>query len=243
MLARLWYVAGMQTDPRPEDCLSPTTMVDSGHPAVVAFSSEHARGGSDRERAVSLYYAVRDGFRYDPYKVELSPAGMSASGVLALGYGWCITKAALLAASCRAQGIPARLGFADVRNHLATARMREQMQTDVFAWHGYADLWIDGAWRKATPAFNLALCEKFALLPLDFDGEHDSVFHAFDATGQRHMEYLRQRGTWDDVPLQDIVDGFREFYKGLWGSAPGEGRLAGEDFLADVEREPQPRAS
>jgi transglutaminase-like putative cysteine protease len=132
---------------------------------------------------VALVYAVRDGFRYDPYRIDLSPAGMKASTVLANGYGWCVPKATLLAAACRAAGIPARLGFADVRNHLSTERMRETMKTDLFVWHGYTDLWIDGAWRKATPAFNLALCERFGLLPLDFDGLHDSIYHPFDLRG------------------------------------------------------------
>jgi transglutaminase-like putative cysteine protease len=86
---------------------------------------------------VSLYYAVRDGFRYDPYRVDTSPQGMRASTVIACGYGWCVPKAALLAAASRAAGIPARLGYADVRNHLATERMRQAMQTDLFIWHGY----------------------------------------------------------------------------------------------------------
>jgi transglutaminase-like putative cysteine protease len=109
---------------------------------------------------VSLFLAVRDGFRYDPYRIDLSPQGMRASTVLANGYGWCVPKAALLAAACRAAGIPARVGYADVRNHLSTERMRQTMQTDLFVWHGYTDLWLDGAWVKATPAFNIELCER-----------------------------------------------------------------------------------
>jgi transglutaminase-like putative cysteine protease len=146
----------MTDQPTPAACAS-TQTVDSAHPAV-------------RERAVSLYLAVRDGFRYDPYRIDLSPQGMRASTVLANGYGWCVPKAVLLTAACRAAGIPARLGFADVRNHLSTERMRQTMKTDLFIWHGYADIWLDGRWVKATPAFNMSLCERFGLLPLDFDG-------------------------------------------------------------------------
>jgi transglutaminase-like putative cysteine protease len=218
-------------NPRPDQCLAPTTLVDSNHPAVVAYAQSHARGAADREKAVSLYYAVRDGFRYDPYRVDLTPAGMRASAVLALGHGWCVTKAALLAAACRALGIPARLGFADVRNHLSTQRMRETMKTDVFTWHGYTDIWLDGAWRKATPAFNVQLCDRFGLLPLDFDGATDSIYHPFDRAGNRHMEYLQQRGTWDDVPLAEMRANFEEVYPD-WNIG-----LSGEDFQADVEKE------
>ena len=224
-------------DPRPQDCLAATELVDSEHPAVREFVDRHARGADDRERAVALYYAVRDGFRYDPYRLDLSPAGMSASSVLALGYGWCVTKAALLAAAARAAGIPARLGFADVRNHLSTERKRETMKTDVFVWHGYAELWLEGAWRKATPAFNIELCERFGLHALEFDGVADSIYHPFDKSGQQHMEYLRERGSFTDVPLARIVADFRATYSGWLQGAATDSALAGGDFQADVARE------
>lgn len=214
--------------------LAPTTLIDSDHPAVVAFAARHARGEDDRERAVSLYYAVRDGFRYDPYRIDLSTDGMKASTVLAVGHGWCVTKAALLAAACRAAGIPARVGFADVRNHLATERMREVMQTDLFHWHGYTEILIGTTWRKATPAFNLGLCERFGLLPLEFDGWGDSLYHPFDRQGRRHMEYVMQRGVFDDVPLAAMTADFARLYP-AWGARLAG--LRGDDFLADVDRE------
>lgn len=211
--------------------LAATALVDSDHPEVRAFARAHARGENARERAVALYLAVRDGFRYDPYRVDLAPEGMRASSVLDKGYGWCVPKAALLAAAARAAGIPARLGYADVRNHLSTERMRQSMGTDLFIWHGYTELWLDGAWRKATPAFNLSLCERFGLLPLEFDGVSDSIYHPYDRAGQRHMEYVRQRGSFDDLPLAQMVADFRSFYP-HWLASLGQG-----DFAADVARE------
>ena len=132
---------------------------------------------------MSLVHAVRDEVRYDPYRIDLSARGMRASTCLEQGFGWCVPKAVLMAAVARAAGIPARLGFADVRNHMSTEKLRRTMGTDVFVWHGCTELWIDGAWRKATPAFNLSLCEKFGLLPLDFDGVNDSLYHPFDRVG------------------------------------------------------------
>ena len=211
--------------------MAPTPLIDSDHPAVQAFAREHARGASDRERAVALYDAVRDGFRYDPYRIDLTPQGIRASQVLVNGYGWCVPKAALLAAAARAVGIPARLGYADVRNHLSTERMRQQLQTDLFIWHGYTELWIDDAWRKATPAFNIELCERFGLLPLVFDGHADSIYHPYDRAGHRHMEYVHQRGSFDDMPLAQMVADFQRAYP-TWMPAAGGG-----DFLADVARE------
>lgn len=196
--------------------LAPTQLIDSDNPDVIAFAHRHAVGADDRERAVALYYAVRDRFRYDPYKVDLSVTGMRASGVLQKNVGWCVPKAALLAATCRAVGIPARVGYADVRNHLSTARLRETLQTDLFIWHGYTDIWIDsgqgGAWVKATPAFNIELCERFGLLPLEFDGRSDSIYHPFDQAGNQHMEYVHQRGAFDDMPLAQMVEDFHNVY-------------------------------
>jgi len=212
--------------------LTPTALIDSDHPSVVEFARRHAVCSDDRERAVALYYAVRDGFRYDPYRIDLSPSGMRASTVLSIGIGWCVTKAALLAAACRAAGIPARVGYADVRNHLSTARLRQALQTDLFIWHGYTDIWLDGAWRKATPAFNVELCEHFGLLPLEFNGHDDSIYHPFDRAGNRHMEYVLQRGSFDDVPLAQMAADFAQTYP-AWGSHA----LAEGSFLADVGRE------
>jgi transglutaminase-like putative cysteine protease len=161
---------------------------------------------------------------------------MRASSVLEKGQGWCVTKAALLTAACRAAGIPARVGYADVRNHLSTERLRRTLQTDVFVWHGYTDLWIDGAWRKATPAFNIELCERFGLLPLDFDGRADSIYHPFDKAGKRHMEYVNQHGAFDDMPLARIVAAFAATYPALQGETQ---RMQAADFEADVKREVQ----
>lgn len=212
--------------------LAPTALIDSDHPAVIDFARSNARGAHDRERAVALFLAVRDGFRYDPYRIDLSVEGMRASTVLSTGYGWCVPKGALLAAACRALGIPARVGYADVRNHLSTERMRRNMQTDLFIWHGYTDIWLDGAWVKATPAFNLSLCERFGLHALDFDGRSDSIYHPFDKAGNRHMEYVHQRGAFDDMPLAQIVADFAAAYP-AWDTS----RAPQADFSADVERE------
>src|SRR6218665_1099179 len=106
-------MASLPRHPPPATLRAPA-LIDSDAPAVRAFAGAHARGDSERERAVALYLAVRDGFRYDPYRVDLSPEGMAASRVLGNGHGWCVPKAALLTAACRAAGIPARMGFADV---------------------------------------------------------------------------------------------------------------------------------
>lgn len=214
--------------------LAPATYIDSEAPEVVAFARDRAGSGDVRDRAVRLYYAVRDEFPYDPYSLDDDPAHFKASHVLAEGRGYCVPKATLLAAVCRAAGIPARPGFADVRNHLATKRLLEMTGSDLFIYHGYVEVLLDGRWVKCTPAFNLSLCEKFGVLPLEFDGYEDSLFHPFDARGQRHMEYVRDHGTFADTPAAEIIEAFRSRYPRLIAFAKERRRA---DFAKEAEIE------
>jgi transglutaminase-like putative cysteine protease len=197
--------------------LHPTWFIDSDSPSVAEFArSTVGDAGTDVEKAVKLYYAVRDSVRYDPYAIVPDPAAFRASAVLAAKAGFCVQKAILMAAVTRAVGIPARLGYADVRNHLTTKRLRELMGTDVFVYHGYTELYLDGKWVKATPVFNRSLCERFKVKPLEFDGKSDSIFHPFDAEGRRHMEYLRDHGHFDDFPFDKMAAAFRQAYPTLF---------------------------
>lgn len=197
--------------------LAPSTFIDSGAPAVRDFATDAVRDAhGDREKAVRLYYAVRDGIRYDPYSIRAARQIFVASDVLAVKSAFCIPKANLLAAAARAVGIPAGVGLADVKNHLTTRKLRDLMGTDVFIYHGYTVLHLDGRWVKCTPAFNIELCEKFQVLPLEFDGEHDSLMHPFDAKQQRHMEYLKDHGIFAEFPYDRVMGDFQKLYPGFF---------------------------
>ena len=195
--------------------LMPGKFIESDDPVIIEYARRtigDAEG--DVAKALRLFYAVRDDILYDPYGQMADPRSYSGKASLESGRGFCIPKSALLAACARAVGIPARPGYADVLNHLATDKLKENMGTDVFAWHSYTDLLLDGKWVKATPAFNKSMCEKFGLKPLDFDGRNDSLFHEFDQAGNRHMEYILDRGTFQDVPIDEIQATFAEIYLG-----------------------------
>jgi transglutaminase-like putative cysteine protease len=213
-----------------DDHLAAGDFIDSNAPPVIAFAqaaTTEAKG--DLDKVLRLYRAVRDGILYDPYVDCSDPENFRASGVLAAGRAFCIGKAALLAAAARAVGVPARVGYADVRNHLTSPRLYELIRTDVFIWHSYADLCPAGRWVKATPAFDKALCERVGLEPLDFDGRSDSLFHPFDPAGRRHMEYLQDRGAFADVPFATIVADFRNTYPALM-----RGKALAGDFHAEA---------
>ncbi len=220
--------------------LRPTRFIDSNSPDIIDFAASIAGSQmTDVDKATTLYYAVRDGIRYDPYKVDLNPEAMRASAVLARRFGFCVPKAVLLAASARVQGIPSRLGFADVKNHLATEKLRRVMQTDVFAFHGYTELFLEGKWVKATPAFNSSLCERFDVAPLEFDGLNDSMLQQSDRKGNRYMEYVCDHGQFADLPLELMRAAFEERYPALMSR--GTYDLAGtfdDDASAEQARKP-----
>jgi len=213
-----------------DEFLAPARYVDSDAPTIIAFAQAAAgEDGDALARVLRLYRAVSDDIIYDPY-VDLSdPANFRASGVLAAGRAFCIGKAALLAAACRVIGVPARVGYADVRNHLSSPRLTEHMGTDVYVWHSYADILIDGAWVKATPTFNSTMCRRIGLEPLAFDGRSDSLLHPYDSSGRLYMQYLTDRGTYADVPYDAIMAAFRAHYPALMARHG----LAG-DFQAEV---------
>ncbi|HEX2553300.1 MAG TPA: transglutaminase family protein [Microvirga sp.] len=198
------------------ESLSPGEYVDSGHPEIRAFAEARTEGArTSDERARALYRAVRDEIRYDPYVDYTDLETYRASSVLKRGSGYCVGKAALYAALCRAVGIPARVGFADVRNHLATPRLLESVGTDLFAWHGYVELKPGDRWVKATPTFNATLCEKLGVAPLAFDGSGDALLQAFDTEGREFMQYVTQRGTYADVPASFLVAEMARLYPAL----------------------------
>lgn len=189
-----------------EEALRATPFIDCDSAPIRQFATSHAGSGSDRMKAVNLYYAVRDAVRYDLRYFAVERDSFVASSCLASEGSFCVPKAVALAAVARAVGIPARIGFADVRNHLAPPRVSELMGTDVFRWHANTLLWLDGTWVKATPAFDRSFCERFDVAPLDFDGRTDSVFQPFDAGGRRHMEYVLEHGIFADMPFAAFRD-------------------------------------
>jgi transglutaminase-like putative cysteine protease len=219
--------------------LAPGVFIDSDSPQITAFATQAVADTSNSRAAIlRLYATVRDTITYDPYVNFADPANYRASGVLAARRGFCIGKSALLAASARVIGVPARVGYADVRNHLTSRRLYEMTKSDIFLWHSYTELYLSERWIKATPVFDRALCDRVGLKPLEFDGKTDSLFQPFDQAGRRHMEYLKDRGPFADVPFDSIIADFLKTYPGLMS---GNG-LAG-DFKSEAVAQTMDRSS
>jgi transglutaminase-like putative cysteine protease len=192
---------------------NPGEFIDSTHPEIRKFADScMATAENERQAVINIYYAVRDGITYDPWYIGSAEHYYRASDCLQAGRGFCIPKAALMAACVRHAGIPARVGYADVRNHIRTPKLEALIDGDVYVWHSYAEVYLDRQWVKATPAFDLNLCRRFDVHPLEFDGYHDSLFQEFDRRGRRHMEYVKMRDNYQDVPYAQIVRDFRKYH-------------------------------
>ncbi len=221
--------------------LAETEYIDFHHLDIQSFVSETiAHNKTAIENIVKLYYRVRDEIAYNPYitDADIDKSAFKASRTLKNKKGFCVVKAILLAASGRAIGIPSRLGFADVKNHLSSERLKYLMQTDIFAFHGYTEFYLNEKWVKATPAFDQRLCRVFKIRPLEFDGSSDSVFHEFSADGKRHMEYIKDRGSFADLPYDEMLSVFQELYpRWLARSKSMDSNTADSSFIEDAARE------
>ncbi len=205
--------------------LESDTFIDADHPTIKAYAMEH--GGDVRDPiaiSVHLYKVIRDGFRYTPWSMEFDPAAFRASAFLERGGrqgGHCIDKATLLAACARVRGIPARLHFANVRNHVGIEDLILRLGTDLLVFHGYTELHLNGRWVAATPAFNKELCDYLGVAPLEFNGTEDSIFQQFDQQGGQFMEYMHDYGSFPTIPYDLMIAEWKKHYPifrdtGVW---------------------------
>ena len=203
--------------------LNATYFLDYEHEAVQQIITPlKSNDLSPKEKATTLYLKIRDGWRYNPYKISISKEKYTASHVAQKTEGHCIDKSTLLVACLRGLGIPARIHLAKVKNHIAVERLIEKFGTNELTPHGMVDLFLDEKWLKVSPAFNAELCHKCNVEPLEFDGERDSIFQEYNREGQEFMEYLEDYGHFEDIPFDFILHNFESHYPEYFDQAKGQ---------------------
>ena len=196
-----------------ETSLSNSYFIDFDSEIVRKTASNIVKEAIDpKEKAIKLFYWTRDEIKYDAHSLSSMRKRYKASAIIEKGQGWCVQKAVVLTALARAVDIPARLHFADIQNHQTPEKLKEKMGTNIFLYHGYTDLYIDGKWIKATPAFNKELCDKFGYKTVEFDGIHDAILPSTTLRGEKYVEYLKDRGTNHKLPFKEIFSAFYEYY-------------------------------
>lgn len=196
-----------------KEFLLPTEFLDFDNESVREYAERNSFGAkNDKEKAIKLYYAVRDDFQYNPNILDLRRTGLKASDLLKRNHGYCVEKAVLLAASARAVGIPSRLSFYIVRNHIVTEKLEKLLRKNYLVFHGAAELFLGGEWLKTTPAFNKKLCDFLKVEPLEFDGETDSIFQEYDKSGNVFMKYLHEYGAFADLPYELYLSELKKHY-------------------------------
>ena len=197
-----------------EKYLKSTPIIDCNHTSIQEKTKDLTKGQDNIiEKATALFYFVRDEIRYNMYVSKSLPEHFQASNTLSTGEGYCVQKAVLLVALARAAGIPAGLGFARLRNNLLPEKTLKWLGTNILPFHGYAELYLNGKWVKATPAFDVTMCEKNRIVPVEFDGKHDAMFHSHNRDGKLHIEYIGDVGHYfDDLPLDKLWDVLTQTY-------------------------------
>lgn len=202
------------------ELLAETEFFDLSSLEVTEFIDKHLKAPSTdkRQQAVELFYAVRDSLFYEIYSADFSREEMKASAIIKKKSGLCIHKSIVYVTLLRHIGIPARLWFTDVKNHLCSPQLENMMGGNVFHYHCLVSLQLDGKWLKATPVFNGRLCQLYKMTPLEFDGYNDCVQHAYDDAGQQYMEILNDHGEFDDLPHTFLLNGMRAKHATLFAS-------------------------
>ncbi len=196
-----------------EKYLMPSPTIDSDNESIKKKAMDLTKGKETVEdKAKSLFYWVRDNIKYNPLVPVEIFEDYKTSKTFQRGEGFCVEKAAVLAAFARAVGIPTRLHLADIRNYLVSDRLREVMGTNLFSYHGYTELYIGSKWVKATPAFDLKMCQENRIIPVEFDGKNDALFHSHNLDGKLHIEYVADHGHRVDVPVDEILAAWLKHY-------------------------------
>ena len=168
---------------------------------------------SKKNKAIIIYNYVRDHWYYSPLRISLIETDSLASNLVKRKKGHCIDKSIILITLLKAADIPARIGLAKIKNHIAIEQVVQFLGTDVLVPHGYVEIFLEEKWIKATPAFNKSLCEKLNVHVLEFNGEEDSIFQEYCAESEnKFMEYIEDYGTFETNPLDKIETLLLEHY-------------------------------
>jgi len=196
-----------------QNYLQASPQIDCDHPAIVEICQRLTRDCSTAgDKAVKLFYYVRDECHYNMYATTGEREAYRSSVILKSGQGWCLQKAILLASLGRAAGIPSRLILVSIRNHKSPPEAVELMGTNVFFPHAYNHFFLNNKWVKAAATFDREICQRIQVPTVEFDGVQDAILPGSDLNGQPYIEYLDEYGSFAEIPWDMIVEKSYQLY-------------------------------
>jgi transglutaminase-like putative cysteine protease len=197
--------------------LEETHSLNFNHPDFNEFLKGFNFSDNPTENAKEAYFKIRDLFLYDPYHLDLNKNALIASEIIKKRRAWCVEKALIMVACCRAIGIPARFGFAIVTNHIGVEKLTNYLRRHEIVFHGYVEVFLENKWIKCTPAFDKRVCRLSGVSTLDWDGKNDSMFQEFE-NGKKFMEYLNFYGEFADIPFELMHQEMKKYYPHLFAT-------------------------
>lgn len=186
----------------PGSSIRPAFCLDSGAANIreraAKLTSSHRQ---QRDRARSIFNYVRDDIVYNFAPDVKERKDFRASHTLEMGNGFCMQKAALFAALCRAAGIPARIGFQDIADYKIVGPFFKLMGGNELTHHGMTAVYLDGRWIRADCTLDRGLCERKNYRLVEFDGKHDALLPETDHAGKPHFNIMKQSAFYNDTPL------------------------------------------
>ena len=195
------------------DYLKPTEFIDSDNSDIVSKARELTEGCADeKEKLGRIYYFVRD-FPYDILDSfrYLAEGKRRASDVLNNGKAFCMGKASMFAALCRASGIPSRIGFQQL--HCPDKPFMNEEVARIWGdrklpWHSLGEAHLDGRWLKLDATIDKEFAaRKGREYAREFDGENDipSVEGPLIKDLPSHQDYPQDVADWYEQVARDVV--------------------------------------
>ncbi len=186
----------------PESSLRPSYCIDSDNKAIIRKASALISSiRNAREKVRRIFRFVRDEIPYNFAPAVSNRSHFRASHTLELGTGFCMQKAALFAALCRASGIPARIGFQHIRDYMIAGGFLRLMGTNELSPHGMNAVYLNGRWVMADCTLDSGLANRKRYRLVDFDGARHALLPKTTRTGKPHFDILKQYGFYNDTPL------------------------------------------
>jgi len=206
---------GIELPASAEQFMQPTRFFNSGHPSIVEYVDGLGLDGrGPEEKAAVLFGLVRDEINYE-FEVKVSEELYVASTVLARAGGFCVQKASLFCALCRAAGIPAGIVLSDLKDHILHERKVKEIGTNVMYYHGLNALHIGGKWIYADASLTSDILDRRGCGIPEFDADKGCLIPEKSAGGEPNCEYVRFHGLFAELPFKRLLKGFREHYKHL----------------------------